>query len=120
MASEVTLGNLSFTGAIKEGAPHFKLPDAIWRFLGVQLCHPVMIEELTAAHCVAEVNHPVVIVVDVTHRGSSAAFSHHGVSLAKEGFTDDRYRQSCLASLYRCPKSCSTRADNDDVVGVLL
>ena len=67
VATKITLGNLAFFGAIKERAPHLKLPDAIWRFLRMEFSHAEMVEELSTAHRVAEVHHPVVIVVDVTH-----------------------------------------------------
>ena len=59
-----------------------------------------MIEEFTAAHCVAEVNLPIVIGVCIAHRCSGAALGHYGVRFAKQGLTDNRDFESSFARFY--------------------
>jgi len=84
VATEVTLEDLAVLGAVKECAPLLKLKHALWCFLGVEFGHAVVVEVLSTAHGVAEVDLPVVFGVDVTHGGSHATFGHNGVRLTKE------------------------------------
>ena len=84
VATEVALEDLAVLGAVEERAPLLELPDAVRRLLGVQFGHAVVVEVLAAAHGVAEVDHPVVLVVDVAHGGGHAAFGHDGVGLAEQ------------------------------------
>ena len=84
-------------GAVEQRAPGLELPDPLRRLLGVQLGHPPVVEELAAAHGVAEVHLPVVLGVDVAHRRGDAALGHHRVRLAEQRLADDRGR-ACPAS----------------------
>ena len=84
MATEVALADLAVGGAVEESAVGLELPDALGRFLGVQLCHAVLVQELAAAHGVAEVDAPAVVLVDVRHGSSDATLGHDGVRLAEE------------------------------------
>jgi hypothetical protein len=58
----------------------------------VQLGHPEVVQELAAAHGVAEVHHPVVARVHVAHGGGRAALGHDRVRLAEQRLRDDRGR----------------------------
>ena len=56
VAAEVALADLAVLGAVEQGAVGLQLPDPVGRLLGVQLGHPPGVEELAAAHRVAEVH----------------------------------------------------------------
>ncbi len=67
VAAEVALADLAVRGPVEQRAVRLQLPDPLRRLLGVQLGHPPAVEELPAAHGVAEVDLPVVVRVDVAH-----------------------------------------------------
>src|SRR5438093_696921 len=81
-------------GRILNRAPRFKLADAIWRFLRVELGHPPIVHVLTAAHRVCEVYFPIVSLVDVGKRGSDAAFCHHCVRFPQQRFANKSDRNT--------------------------
>ena len=89
VAAEVALADLAVRGAVEEGAVGLQLPDPVRRLLGVQLGHPPRVEELAAAHGVAEVHLPAVVAVDVAHARGDAALGHDRVRLAEQGLADD-------------------------------
>ena len=60
VAAEVALADPAVGGAVEQRAVGLELPDPLRRLLGVQLGHPRVVEELAAAHGVAEVDLPVV------------------------------------------------------------
>jgi hypothetical protein len=101
--AEVALADLAVRGAVEQGAVGLQFPDPVRRLLGVQLGHPRVVQELAAAHRVAEVHLPVVLGVGVAHRGGGAALGHHGVSLAEQRLGQDRRAHSLLARLDRGP-----------------
>ena len=84
MATEVALADLAVGGAVEQGAVGLEFPDALRGFLRVQLGHAVLVQELAAAHGVAEVHAPAVVLVDVRHGGSNATLGHDGMRLAEE------------------------------------
>ena len=120
VAAEVALADPAVLGAVEQRAPGLELPDPVGRLLRVQLGHPPVVEELAAAHGVAEVHLPVVVAVDVAHRGGDAALGHHGVRLAEQRLADHRGPLALRARLDRRPQPGAARADDDDVVGVPL
>ena len=61
VAAEVALADLAVLRAVEQRAVGLQLPDPVRRLLGVQLGHPPVVEELAAAHGVAEVHLPVVV-----------------------------------------------------------
>jgi hypothetical protein len=81
---EVALADLAVLGAVEQRAVGLQLPDAVRRLLGVQLGHPPVVQELPAAHRVAEVDLPVVLRVHVAHGSRRAALGHHRVGLAEQ------------------------------------
>ena len=94
VAAEVALEDQAVRRAVEERAPRFELADAVRRLLGVELGHPPVVEDLAAAHGVAEVHLPVVLGVDVAHRRGHAALGHDGVRLAQQRLADHRRAQA--------------------------
>ena len=120
VAAEVALADPAVLGAVEQRAVGLELPDAVGRLLGVQLGHPPVVEELAAAHRVAEVHLPVVVAVDVAHRGGAAALGHDRVRLAEQRLADDRDLQAGLVRGDRGAQAGPAGADDQDVVAVLL
>ena len=120
VSAEVALADLALGGAVEQRAPGLELPDPVGCLLGMELGHPVVIEELAAAHRVAEVHVPAVVRVDVGHRRGDAALGHDGVRLAEERLAHDRDGLARLASLDGCSQPGPARADDDDVEGIPL
>jgi hypothetical protein len=83
----------------------------------VQFGHPPVIEELAAAHGIAEVHLPVVAGVDVAHRRRDTALRHHGMRLAEQRLGDDRRLPPGQPRLDRRPQPRAARADHHHVVG---
>ena len=106
--------------AVEQGAVGLQLPDPLGRLLGVQLGHPPVVEELAAAHGVAEVDLPVVVAVDVAHARRDAALGHDRVRLAEQGLADDGRALAGLAGLDGRAQPGAAGADDEDVVLVAL
>ena len=120
VAAEVALADPAVLGAVEQRAVGLELPDAVGRLLGVQLGHPPVVEELPAAHGVAEVDLPVVVAVGVAHRRGAPALGHDGVRLAEQRLADDRHPQAGLVRGDRRAQAGAAGADDEDVVAVLL
>jgi hypothetical protein len=82
--AEIALQNAAILGAIEEGSPSFQLTNAIGRFLRMQLRHSGVVQVLTTAHGIGEMDPPTIAVVDVGESGSYTAFGHDSVSLPQE------------------------------------
>ncbi len=108
VAAEVALADPAVRRAVEEGAVGLELPDPVGRLLGVQLGHPPRVEELAAAHRVAEVHLPAVLAVDVAHARRDAALGHDGVRLAEQRLADDR-RSACRPRGRRSPRAARRR-----------
>ena len=120
VATEVALTDAPVLRAVEQGSPGFQLPHAVGGFLGVELGHPVVVEELATAHRVAEMHLPVVLRVDVRHGCGDAALGHDRVRLAEEGLAHHGYGLACLAGTDRRTEAGATGADHNDVVRELL
>jgi hypothetical protein len=118
--AEVALADLAVLGAVEERAVGLQLPDAVRGLLGVQLGHARVVEELAAAHRVAEVDLPVVLGVHVAHRGGGTALGHHRVRLAEQRLREDRRPHALLAGLDRRAQTGAAGTDHDDVELVAL
>src|SRR6266511_3565253 len=68
VTAEVALQDEAVLRAVEERAPFLELENAIGRFLRVELRHPPVVQQLAAAHGVAEVDLPVVLLPYVAHR----------------------------------------------------
>ena len=90
VAAEVALEDAPVLRAVEERAPVLELADAVGRLLRVELRHAPVVQELAAAHRVAEVDLPVVLRVDVAERRGDAALGHDRVRLAEERLADER------------------------------
>jgi hypothetical protein len=88
MAAKIALENFPIFRPIEHCAPALEFADPFGRLLGVQFRHPPIVNVLTSAHGVREVNSPIVPVIDIREGGGHAAFSHHGVRLAEERFAN--------------------------------
>ena len=84
MAAEIALRDFAFLRAVEHRAPLFQFVNARWCFLGVQFGHAPVVDVLPAAHCVGEMDLPVVAVIHVAHGRRHAAFGHDGMRLAEE------------------------------------
>src|SRR5665647_376501 len=116
MPTEVALTDPSVFGSVEQRAVGLELPDAVRSLLGVQLGHARVVEELAAAHGVAEVDLPVVLGVDVSHGRGDAALGHHRVRLAEQGLADDGRAQAVLPGFDRGPQPGSTGSNDHNVV----
>ena len=120
VAAEVALQDETVLGAVEESAPFLELEHAVRRFLRVQLRHAPVVQELAAAHGVAEVDLPVVLGPDVAERRGDAAFGHDRVRLAEERLADDRRLRAKSVRFDRGTQPRAAGADDDHVVLVAL
>src|SRR5690349_20529985 len=89
MTTEIALENQTVFGPIEEGSPLFQLQHTRWRFLGVYLSHAPVVEELPAAHGVAEVDLPIVFGPDVAEGRGDTALGHHRVRFTKQRLANE-------------------------------
>ena len=82
VAAKISLQNPPVLCPVENCAPGFKLPHPIRRFLRVQLRHPPLVYILSAAHCVGEVNLPIVAFIDIGKRRGNPAFRHDGMGFS--------------------------------------
>jgi hypothetical protein len=120
VAAEIALQDAAVIGAIEDRTPHLELPDAVRRFSGVKLGHAPVVEILSAAHRVGEMDFPVVTVVDVGERCRHSALGHHRVSLAEKRFADETNRSTGLSRFDRRAQSRAAGADHEHIVLVSL
>ena len=120
MTAEVALEDEAILRAIEEGAPLLELEHAVRGLLRVQLRHPPVAQQLAAAHGVAEVDLPVVLLPHVPEGRGDAALGHHRVRLAEERLADDRGLRAGGVRLDRGAQARAARADDQDVVLVSL
>src|SRR5215467_4122515 len=120
VAAEVALADQPFLGSVEEGAPLLELQHAVGRLLGVQLGHAPVVEHLAAAHGVAEVDLPVVLLPYVAHGGGDAPLRHHGVGLAEEGLADQPRLEPRRPRLDGRAQPGSARSDDQHVVLVAV
>jgi hypothetical protein len=108
------------TGPIEDRSPAFKLTDPIRRFLGVELGHPRVVEELAADHRVPEVDLPRIVRGNVTQRRRDAALGHHRVGLAEERLAHERDAGAGVPRRDRRSKAGPAGADDEDIHRVRL
>ena len=115
VAAEGTLVDQPFVVAVEDSAPALQLEHAFGRFLGVDLGHAPVVEQLAALHGVREVRLPAVRAGDVAERRRHPAFGHHRVGLAQEGLTDHQHVEPGLGGGDRAPHASPAGADHQDV-----
>ena len=116
VAAEIALQDLPVSRAIEHRAPCLELADAVRRFLRVQLRHPPVVDVLSAAHRVGEVDLPAVAVVHVGERRRDAAFGHDGVGLAEQRLAQQPDPRAGRGRLDRRAQSGAAGADDEDVI----
>ena len=115
MAAERALKNPAVCGAIEDRPPFLQFPHAVGRFLGVELRHPPVIEELTAFHGVAEMRLPVVLRIDMRQRRRDSSLGHHRVRFAEETLADQGGLRPERGRLDRGAQSRTSGADHHDI-----
>ena len=115
VAAEVALTDPAVLGAVEQRAVRLQLPDPVGRLLGVQLGHPPVVEELPAAHGVAEVDLPVVLRVGVSHRCRATALGHHRVRLAEQRLGHHGDLEATLTRLDNRTQTSAAGTDHDHV-----
>ena len=120
MAAEVALQDLAIGSAVEDGAPGLQLPNARRRLLGVDLGHAPVVDILSAAHGVGEMDLPVVALVDIAQRGGHAALGHHRMRLAQQRLAHQANFDAGRGSFDGRSQSGTAGADDQDVMFVSL
>ena len=116
VAAEIALQDLPVSRPIEDRAPGLELADAVRRFLRVQLRHPPVVDVLSAAHGVGEVDFPAVAVVDIGQRRRDTPFGHDGVRLAEQRLAQQPHLRACGRRLDCGAQSGAAGADDEDVI----
>jgi len=88
MTAKIALENFPIFRPIEHCAPALEFADPFGRLLGVQFGHAPIVNVLTSAHSVREVDFPIVPVIDIRKGSGHTAFSHYGVRLAEKRFAN--------------------------------
>jgi hypothetical protein len=115
VTAEVALEDAAIRRAVEEGAPFLQLEHTLGSFLGVDLGHPPIGQQLPAAHRVAEMHLPVVLGVHIAERSGDPAFCHHRVRLAEQRLADDRRARPLAGRLDRRAQAGPARSHDDNV-----
>src|SRR5262249_41070849 len=86
--------------------------------LRVQLRHAPVVQELAAAHRVAEMHLPVVLRVHIAECRGDATLGHDGVRLPEQGLADQRGAGALRRRLDRRSQPGAAGTDDADVEGV--
>src|SRR5204863_2950623 len=68
MSSEISLRNISIFRSVEHSAPFFQFAHTIGCLLRMKFCHAPLVQKFSSAHCVAEMNLPVVTCIDISKR----------------------------------------------------
>ena len=120
VTAEVALQDEAILRAVEQRAPLLELEYAVGCLLRVQLRHAPVVQQLAAAHGVAEVDLPVVFLPHVAHGRGDPALGHHRVRLAEQRLADERGLHAHRVRLDRRSQARAAGADHDDVVVVGL
>ena len=115
VGTERPLVDAALPGAVEHGAPPLQLEHALRRFLGVQLRHAPVVDELAALHRVGEVDLPRVLVGDVVHRRRDPALGHHRVGLAEQRLADDQHARAGLRRRDRAAQAGAAGTEDEHV-----
>src|SRR5580693_1686701 len=86
MTPEIALQNPPVFRAVEHRAPSLKLPDPRRSLFRMQLRHAWIIQILSSAHGIGEMDAPAIAVVDIAHRRRHPTLGHNGMSLAEQRF----------------------------------
>jgi hypothetical protein len=79
MSTEVPLQNAAVFRPIEERTPSFEFAHAFRRFSRVEFRHTPIVQILTAAHRIGEMNPPVIAIIHIRKRGRDPALGHDGM-----------------------------------------
>src|SRR4029077_5221401 len=113
--AEWALMDTALPRAIENGAPAFELQDSVRRFLGGELGHAPVVDELAAFDRVREMDLPRVLVRNVVHRRGHTALSHDRVRLAEQRLANDQHAGPAFGGRYRSTQAGATRAENEHI-----
>jgi hypothetical protein len=116
VASEITLQDAPVLGPIEQRAPGLQLANALGSLLRVQLRHPPVVEVLSAAHGVGEVDLPRVAIVHVAQRRGDSPLGHDGVGFPEQRLAHQPHARLRAGRLDGRAQSRAPRADHQDVV----
>src|SRR5262249_293359 len=116
MSTEISLENASVFCAIEHCAPRFELAHTIRGFLRVYFSHAPLIDVLTAAHGMREMQLPIVAFIDMGQGRCNSALRHYRVRFAQKRFADQSNPNACSRSFNRSPQSCAAGADHENVI----
>src|SRR6266568_384160 len=117
MPAEVSLQNLSVSRAIEKRAPCLEFADAFRRFFSVQFGYAPVVEILTAAHRISEMDPPAIAIVDIGQCCRDASFGHHGMRFAEQRFADHSHLRAGGSGFDGSAQACSACSDHQHIVG---
>ena len=120
MAAEVPLQNAPVLGAVEECAPCLQFAHTFRRFLGVQLRHAPVVQVLSPAHGIGEMDPPIIAIVDIGQSCGNAALGHHGVRFAQQRLADHSNFGAVGSGFDRGAQTGPTRTDDQNVIGVAM
>ena len=118
VTAEGALQDLSVRSTIEKRAPLFKLSHTVRGFLGVDLSHAPIVEQLATTHGVAKMSAPVVRGVHIRHRRRDSTLRHNGMRFAKERFADYAHFGALRQSSERRSQARPAGADDQHIVVV--
>ncbi len=110
------LQDLPVLSTIKERSPLLQFPHTFGSFLGMDLRHAPVVEQLAAAHGVTKVSTPVVCGVHVSHRRGDATFRHNRMRFAEERFAYHAHFRALLQGAERCSQARAAGTDDQHIV----
>ena len=116
VASEIPLQDAAVGRAVEYRAPRLQLPHPRRRFSRVQLGHSPVVHILPPAHCVGEMDFPIIAFIHVGQRGGNAPLSHDGVGFAQQALANQAHRYSLRRRLDGSAQSRPTGADYQNIV----
>jgi hypothetical protein len=116
VATETALVDLPFLVAVEHRPPTLELQNALGRLLRVQLGHAPVVEELSTAHGIAEVNFPRIERGHVAEGRGSSALRHDGVRLAEQRLAHHRGFEAKHLTFDRCAEAGTAGADHENIV----
>ena len=112
VSAEITLQDAAVFGAVEQGAPCLEFANTIRRFLCVQFRHAPVVQILSAAHGVGEMDLPVVSFIDICQGRGDATLGHDGVRFPSKLFVTTPTRtplaDASIAALNPAPPAPTT------------
>jgi hypothetical protein len=120
VAAEVALQDAAVGGAVEAGAPRLELAHAVGSLAREELRHAPVVEQLAAAHGVAEVHLPAVARVRGGEGRRHPALGHDRVRLPEQRLAHETDRRARERGLDRRPEPRAAGPYHEHVVDVAL